>query len=39
MFRVADGRLVETWGGADAVAQLRQLGVLSTVAEPRLVRR
>jgi predicted ester cyclase len=39
MFRVADGRLVETWGGADTVAQLRQLGVLSAVAQPRTARR
>ena len=28
IFRVADGRLVETWGGADTLHQLQQLGVI-----------
>jgi predicted ester cyclase len=28
IFRVVDGKLVETWGGADTLSQLQQLGVL-----------
>lgn len=28
IFRIADGKLVETWGGADTLSQLQQLGVL-----------
>jgi predicted ester cyclase len=28
IFRVIDGRLAETWGGADTLSQLQQLGVL-----------
>lgn len=29
IFRVADGKLVETWGGADTLSQLQQLGLFS----------
>jgi predicted ester cyclase len=28
IFRIADGKLVDTWGGADTVRQLQQLGIL-----------
>jgi predicted ester cyclase len=28
IFRVVDGKLAETWGGADTLSQLQQLGVL-----------
>jgi len=28
MFRIANGKLVETWGGADMLSQLQQLGVV-----------
>jgi len=28
IFRIVDGKLVETWGGADTLSQLQQLGVL-----------
>ena len=28
IFRIADGKLVETWGGADTLSQLQQLGVI-----------
>ena len=31
IFRIANGKLVETWGGADMVSQLQQLGVLPTL--------
>ena len=29
IFRFVDGRVAETWGVVDVVAQLRQIGVLS----------
>lgn len=33
LFRVAAGKLVDTWGGADTLRQLQQLGVLpSTIS-------
>jgi predicted ester cyclase len=32
IFRFANGPIVETWGGVDVLAQLRQLGVLSALA-------
>jgi predicted ester cyclase len=28
IFRIADNRLVETWGGADTLRQLQQLGII-----------
>ena len=28
MFRFADGRIAETWGGVDVLSQMRQLGVI-----------
>jgi predicted ester cyclase len=28
IFRIANGRLVETWGGADTLRQLQQLGIV-----------
>jgi predicted ester cyclase len=30
IFRMADGRIVETWGVVDVLAQLRQLGAVLT---------
>jgi C-1 hydroxylase len=30
IFRIADGRLVDTWGGADMLSQLQQLAVLQS---------
>lgn len=30
IFRVADGKLVDTWGGADTLRQLQQLGLVPT---------
>jgi steroid delta-isomerase-like uncharacterized protein len=34
VFRFADGRVAEIWGIADALSQMRQLGVISGPAEP-----
>jgi len=30
IFQIANGRLVETWGGADTLSQLQQLGLVHT---------
>ena len=30
IFRIANGKLVETWGGADMLSQLQQLGLVPT---------
>ncbi len=30
VFRISGGKLVDTWGGADTIAQMQQLGVLPT---------
>lgn len=30
IFRIADGKLADTWGGADTLKQLQQLGIIPT---------
>ncbi len=32
IFQIADGKLTETWGGADTLSQLQQLGLFSLVS-------
>ena len=30
LFRIADGKMVDAWGGADTLTQLQQLGLVPT---------
>ena len=39
IFRFADGRIAETWGVVDVLAQMRQLGLIPEAAAHRVVHR